>query len=170
MVSCTPKQCKNNSGRESFFGRRGRAGGSAAPDRRYNSYFYILQAPEEYKNDLGISGCGGPPTICCYPKADISLLNERGRPVVERTHIHRACRSCVAVCASGEASVQSEEGSCALWTPNVHDGPLPTRHGAYPAHTKQQQPPWLLRALVCAFPPLLNVLSIDGHGRGYVLV
>ena len=58
----TPKQCKKKSGRESFFGRRAAGGGPAAPDRRYSSYFYILQAPAEYKNDLGISGCGGNST------------------------------------------------------------------------------------------------------------
>ena len=56
---------KKNPGGSRFSGGGRRAGGPAAPDRRYNSYFYILQAPAEYKNDLGISGCGGPPTTKC---------------------------------------------------------------------------------------------------------
>ena len=54
LIWCTPKPMQKKSGRESLFGRR--AGGPVAPDRRYGAYFCILQAPAEYKNDLGISG------------------------------------------------------------------------------------------------------------------
>jgi hypothetical protein len=53
---------KNPGGNRFSSGAR-RAGGPAAPDRRYKPYFYILQAPAEYENDLGISGCGGNSTI-----------------------------------------------------------------------------------------------------------
>ena len=53
---------KKNPGGNRFSGGGRRAGGPGTPGRIYDPYFYILQAPEEYKNDLGISGCGGNPT------------------------------------------------------------------------------------------------------------
>jgi hypothetical protein len=55
MCEISLKQCKKKSGRESFFERRAAGGRTGGLDRRYKSYFYILQAPAEYKSDLATS-------------------------------------------------------------------------------------------------------------------
>ena len=64
LIWCTQKgnnAKKTRAGMHRFSSGARRAGGPADPDRRYKSYFCILQDPEpaEYKSDLGISGCGG---------------------------------------------------------------------------------------------------------------
>ena len=55
---------QKKTGRESFFGRWATGRRTGGPGRNYGPYFYILHAPAEYKNDLGISGCGGNLTNC----------------------------------------------------------------------------------------------------------
>ena len=79
---------KNPGGNRFSVGGR-RVDRPAAPGRRYNSYFYILQAPAEYKNDLGISGCGGPPTSVSWcvlrqtvPLVSSVLCSYLGAPLV----------------------------------------------------------------------------------------
>jgi hypothetical protein len=67
LIWCTPKQCKKKSGRESFFGRRAAGGRTGDPrsDLGFTTLIFTscrLQAPEEYKNDLWISGYGRNPT------------------------------------------------------------------------------------------------------------
>jgi hypothetical protein len=49
-----PKVTKKNPGGNRFSGGGRRAGGPGDPGRIYGPYFYILQASEEYKNDLAI--------------------------------------------------------------------------------------------------------------------
>jgi hypothetical protein len=44
-----------NPGRNRFSSGGWRTGGPAAPGWIYDPYFYILQAPEDYKNDLATS-------------------------------------------------------------------------------------------------------------------